>query len=127
MMTMQIVIDDSGDSDGSDAIEASEESSWLNTRSARPSGQEVNTGEKGRASKQRTITSLLPKLPLGEACVMHPQAGVSPGLQHDTQALSLFICGWHALSDQRHPPPPLACWPRPRSILSGVGTNSHHE
>lgn len=52
--------------DGSDAIEASEESSWLNTSAAKPSGQEVGTKDKGKGKAQRTITSLLPKLPLGE-------------------------------------------------------------
>ena len=63
---LQVVIDDD-DEDVSDAIEASEESSWLNTAGAKPTGQEASTGDMAKASKQRTITSLLPKLPLGEA------------------------------------------------------------
>ena len=67
-MSLQVVIDDNDDDDDdSDAIEASEESSWLNTRGAKPSGQEASTQDRERGSKQQSITSLLPKLPLGAA------------------------------------------------------------
>ncbi|CAL5219887.1 g1811 [Coccomyxa viridis] len=61
----QVVIDDDEDEDASDAIEASEESSWLTARGPKPSGQEASTRDPGKGSNQRTITSLLPKLPLG--------------------------------------------------------------
>lgn len=69
VMPEQVVIEDDDDDDEgvSDAIEASEESSWLNTRGAAPNGQEAGTRNKERGSKQRSITSLLPKLPLGVA------------------------------------------------------------
>ena len=69
---LQVINDDDEEEeeeeDGSDAIEASEESSWLNTSAAKRSGQEVGTRDKGKGKEkaQRTITSLLPKLPLGE-------------------------------------------------------------
>ena len=62
---VQVVIDDDEDEDASDAIEASEESSWLTARGPKPSGQEASTRDPGKGSNQRTITSLLPKLPLG--------------------------------------------------------------
>ena len=65
---LQVIDDDEEEEeeDGSDAIEASEESSWRNTSTAKRSGQEVSTKDKGKGKAQRTITSLLPKLPLGE-------------------------------------------------------------
>ena len=65
VVPVQVVIDDDEDEDASDAIEASEESSWLTARGPKPSGQEASTRDPGKGSKQRTITSLLPKLPLG--------------------------------------------------------------
>ena len=55
--------------DMSDAIEASEESSWLNPRGSKASGQEVSTKKIGKGAQQRTITSLLTKLPLGKSCL----------------------------------------------------------
>ncbi len=62
-----MIEDDDDDEDASDAIEASEESSWLTGRGPKPSGHEASTRDPGKGSKQRSITSLLPKLPLGAA------------------------------------------------------------
>jgi hypothetical protein len=68
----QVIDDEEKWEDGPDEIEASEES-WLNTSAAKLSGHEVGMKDKGKGKAQSTITSLLPKLPLGE-----PQLTPSP-------------------------------------------------
>ena len=54
------------DDDGSDAIEASKDSSWLQTRGAKATGQEVFMEDKGKGAAKGSITSFFRKLPLGE-------------------------------------------------------------
>ena len=55
-----------GDGDSSDAIEASEESSWLPTRGMMRDDHEVNTEDKARGRAQGSIKTFFQQLPLGE-------------------------------------------------------------
>ena len=57
------------DGDSSDAIEASEESSWLPTRGTMCGEHEVNTKDKAKAKERAhgSIKAFFQELPLGEA------------------------------------------------------------